>query len=56
MAYEDLTQEELILLAAEYVGTGQEIPVDLSGALGPHLTGEILTPWKNRNAELQQAG
>jgi len=44
MAYSDLAIEEQILLSAEFVGRGLEVPQELKQALGPELLRDIENP------------
>lgn len=44
MAYSDIPAEELILMAAEFVGRGLEIPQEIARTLGPGLTSDIQFP------------
>jgi hypothetical protein len=44
MAYTDLTDEERILLAVEFVGRGAGIPAAIADTLEPNLLADILLP------------
>lgn len=44
MAYSDAQPADLVLLAAEYVGRGLEIPKEIALALGPGLLADIQNP------------
>lgn len=44
MAYSDLSVEELILLSAEFVGRGLDIPREIREELPPDLLWEIENP------------
>lgn len=44
MAYADLTSEEQILLAAEFIGRGQDVPREIARGLGHEIMHDILAP------------
>ena len=44
MAYSELPLEDLILMAAEFVGRGHSIPQEIRATLGPDLMADIENP------------
>lgn len=51
MAYSDMAVEEQILLAAEFVGRGLQVPGELQTILGPELSEDIQNPETNHGIE-----
>lgn len=47
MAYSELPHEDLILLAAEFIGRGYTIPQEIRATLGPALMADIENPEMN---------
>lgn len=51
MAYSELSEEELILLSAEFIGRGQKIPRQIKSILGPDLIEDIENPERTHEHE-----